>query len=363
MQRRGPRISRAYQEPDGYRCVVYDGKGARSSVKAPTEAAAIEAAQATLAEVLAGALTIAEVIDAYRQYLLEKGDKLVTADLVKRHLIKFFAPDLTQPIADLTAARAEELYRSFCVTLTERSRPPAVATQQTHLADASALLRWCCASKRRHHPGPSPFDEIEPVGRRHKGKPQPRLDEAREWLAVALDMGAEWPGAIAAAVALLMGLRAGEIVSRTARDLDDGGRLLWVTGKTNEECEPRQVEVPEVLQEPLRQLAQRHQLGPLFGFRGEKMVTWWTRKAWEEMNERRGKVGLDPIPMPAKEWRLLSAHSLRGLHATLAAQSGITAHVVAGALGHGVAMLRGNYAQPGALETGASKRAALRLVK
>lgn len=362
MQRRGPRISKAYKEPDGYRCVVYDGQGGRASCKAQTEAGALAAARQALALIEARALTIEEAIDSYRAYLLEKGDKELTAEKVAGNLRRFFAADLTQLLADLTPERAEALYRAFCEAPTQRGKPPAVATQQAHLADACAMLRWACASKRRYHPGPSPFEEIEPIGRRNRGKPQPRIDEAREWLTTALDVGKEWPGALAAVTALVMGLRAGEIVSREARDLDDGGRLLWVTGKTNEECEPRQVEVPEVLQEPLRQLAAKHPTGPLFGFTGKKMITHWTRKVWDVMNERRAKAGQAPIPMPAAGPHQLCAHSLRGLHATLAAQSGITAHVVAGALGHGVNMLRGNYAAPGALESGAGKRVHLRLV-
>ena len=40
-------------------------------------------------------------------------------------------------------------------------------------------------------------------------------------------------GAVAAMMALLLGMRATEIVSRVVRDLDDNGRLLWIpTAKT-----------------------------------------------------------------------------------------------------------------------------------
>jgi hypothetical protein len=35
-------------------------------------------------------------------------------------------------------------------------------------------------------------------------------------------------GTVAALVSLLMGMRASEITTRVARDLDDGGRLLWI---------------------------------------------------------------------------------------------------------------------------------------
>ena len=44
------------------------------------------------------------------------------------------------------------------------------------------------------------------------------------------DVGDE--GAVAAMMALVMGMRASEIVSRVVRDLDDDGRLLWIFDST-----------------------------------------------------------------------------------------------------------------------------------
>jgi len=41
-------------------------------------------------------------------------------------------------------------------------------------------------------------------------------------------------GAIAAMCALLLGMRATPIVTRTVRDLDDGGRLLHITNAKTE---------------------------------------------------------------------------------------------------------------------------------
>lgn len=362
MQRRGARITGPYGEKDGVRYVIHDGKGNRSSVKAPTEAAALQAAEETLALIASSAVTIEEAIDAYRAYLKEKGDRPSTLDLVPRQLRTFFAGAEHETLGDLTTARAARLYEALRTRHTERGRPPEVATHQAALASARAFGSW--AVRKGLHRGPSPLEGVEPVGRRHRGKPQPRIDEARAWLEVALDLGEEWPGAICAAAALLMGLRAGELVSRTPRDLDDGGRLLWIGEEEGCKTGQRQVEVPEVLRRPLLRLCvAKLPAAPLFGFRGVKMVTWWTRKVWDVMCDRRAKAGLDPLVEPKDGWRRLSAHSLRGLHATLALQAGATAHVVAGALGHSPAMLRSAYAQPGAAEAGASQRALMKLVK
>ena len=68
-------------------------------------------------------------------------------------------------------------------------------------------------------------------------------------------------------VALLMGLRSGEIIARTVRDLDDGGHRLWIpTSKT--EAGKRTVKVPDCLQPHLLRLA-RDKLPTAYLFPGK----------------------------------------------------------------------------------------------
>ena len=64
-----------------------------------------------------------------------------------------------------------------------------------------------------------PFGQIEIIGQRSRGKDQlDRLDDARRWLATALRLGAGGDaGAVAAATALLMGMRASEVTDRLVR--------------------------------------------------------------------------------------------------------------------------------------------------
>jgi integrase len=89
-----------------------------------------------------------------------------------------------------------------------------------------------------------------------EGKPQLRIDEARKWVGKATEMAAQGEaGAVAALVSLLMGMRASEITTRVARDLDDGGRLLWIPDAKTEGGK-RILQVPEVLQPYLRALAE-----------------------------------------------------------------------------------------------------------
>lgn len=70
--------------------------------------------------------------------------------------------------------------------------------------------------------------DLDSVPDEDSGNAQLRVDEERRWLAKAVELAAAGEaGAVAAIVALLMGMRASEIVERVVRDVDGGGRLLW----------------------------------------------------------------------------------------------------------------------------------------
>src|SRR5262249_55585166 len=100
-----------------------------------------------------------------------------------------------------------------------------------------------------------PLEGVVGVGKRKHGKPQLRIDEARRWQAKAIAYAnAGEAGAVAAMMSLVMGMRAGEIVSRVVRDLDDDGRLLWIP-ETKTEAGKRTLPVPEFLQPYLREIA------------------------------------------------------------------------------------------------------------
>lgn len=83
-------------------------------------------------------------------------------------------------------------------------------------------LRLSGSGVRRHLHG-DVVAHIEPIGRRNKGKPQLRIDEARRRIDVAVNLAETNAGAVAALISLLTGLRATEIVTREVRDVDDAG--------------------------------------------------------------------------------------------------------------------------------------------
>jgi hypothetical protein len=82
--------------------------------------------------------------------------------------------------------------------------------------------------------------KVKGRGKRRHGKPQLRIDESRRWLRVALQLADEGEeGAVAAMMTLLMNMRCSEIVNRIARDVDDEGRVLWISAPSRR-CEPAQ---------------------------------------------------------------------------------------------------------------------------
>jgi integrase len=179
-----------------------------------------------------------------------------------------------------------------------------------------------------------------------KAKPQLRIDEARRWMARAIELAdAGEAGAVAAMMALLLGMRASEIISRVVRDLDDDGRLLWIPDSKTE-AGKRTLRVPDVLHPYLEQLAANQK--PDAKIFGEHWRDWpreWVGKICNEAE----------VPV-------VCAHSMRGLHSTLAMDAGVTGHVVAASLGHEhVSTTIESYAKPEAV-AGAQQRRTLRVL-
>lgn len=178
-----------------------------------------------------------------------------------------------------------------------------------------------------------------------------RVKQARTWYRAALELaGGGDQGAIAALVALLLGLRAGEIVSRRAGDLDEDaapGDLLWIPcAKTA--AGRRTIEVPAELRPllvacakgkaPDRHLFERH------------------RKHELAAHKPRGRDWVidqvHPICDLAEVSRV-TAHAMRGLLATLTAERGMAGHLIASTLGHeNERVTMKNYAAPGSAAAG-----------
>jgi integrase len=184
---------------------------------------------------------------------------------------------------------------------------------------------------RRNYLRANPLDGTEGVGRRQHGKAQLRIDETRKLVDHCLWVARrrknwERDGAIAVLLAVLLGLRSSEITLRVVRDVDDEGRRLWIPASKTD-AGRRTLEVPGVLVPLLAAItADRAPGAPLFPAEGEHGAVIHHWRDWPSECTRRlcAEAGVPVV----------SAHGLRGTHASLAVEAGATGHLVAGALGH-----------------------------
>lgn len=329
-----------YRHHGGYRCQLIVNGQRSWTPGAPTADRAYQIAQRSIERIQAAfPLSVADAIDLYAAHLQQLGNKPASYVGTPLRLRCFFAKVLTQPLGTLSPPRCAALYRDLTTQKSEKTgRPLAVATHRAYLADARSLCRWAI---KVGHLRRSPLDGIEGVGRRNRGKSQLRIDEARRWLATAHQLAAKGEvGAVAAMMTLLMGMRSGEVVSRVVRDLDDAGRLLWIPDAKTE-AGKRTVKVPAELQGYLRTLTRdKLPLASLFGQHWRDWPRHWVAKICKQ-------AGVPKV----------CAHSMRGLHATLAIQAGASPDIVAKSLGHESAtMTLSAYAAPGSAEAANSDR-------
>jgi integrase len=265
----------------------------------------------------------------YRDHMKLKGRKPRTIRLVETAIARMVPLDTRVDAVGVTAAR--RMYAAIS------TGPDAYAPDTHHLSLRYARLLWDRIG------GVNPWEHVERVGVSTVGKAQLTMDESRKLVTTCLTDGR--PIATATLLCLLLALRAGEVVALVGRDIDDGGRLLHVwRGKTRRAR--RSLEVPAALQAPLLELAR--QAGPDGRLFPRSLA--WVGYAVETMCDLAGV----PVVCP---------HGLRGTHATLAASAGVTAHVVANALGHaGPAVTRRHYLAPGTEDAATAATLGTRLV-
>ncbi len=244
-------------------------------------------------------------------------------------------------LRQLDKERAQGLYDKLCTEV-------AVDTHRNSLTLAKAFGAWCVKEGKLRE---NPLANIEPRGRRRQGKEQLRVNEARKLIATCCEYGEKGDaGAIAVMTALMLGLRASEVVERVVRDLDDNDRLLWIP-KAKTEAGKRTLEIPAFLRPYLRKLANGTKAPPADDDEPasdrKKGPTdrLFTNKNRHWLRYHTGRMcdlaGVKPV----------CAHSLRGLHSTLATEHGATGHVVAKALEHtSYAVTKKHYVQPGTVE-------------
>lgn len=307
-----------YRDRDKWRLVVFDGQG-RKSVIADSESEAHRLKTELDRAILQRRdLTIGELLPEFETYLsTERGS--VTASVRRRALERFMGG---HTIGGLTPKRAADLYAAESERVTIRGKQSSAAAHRTYLSEAKRFFRWAIS---RGYATSNPFADVRPVGRVAVGKPQLRIEEARRFVAVAMEAAQKGDKlAVAALLALMLGARASEVLQRRIRDLDDGSAVLWIPfGKTKNA--KRRLAVPCVLRPLLAKLAEgRSGDAPLFATPTKPMTCYTDAGLWLRVQRLCTLAGVPRV----------CTHSLRGLHATLSVSAGMSSEHVAASLGH-----------------------------
>jgi integrase len=328
------RVHGPYKHGNKWRLVRIDGMGGQHVVSRPdwTGPEGFERAKRA-AEALrrtANNTTVAEAVSAYLETLQVRPGTLAT----ERHRLTAFLrlAESDPSMRSLTPDRAAGLF-----ALREAEvRPDTLAGE---LSTVSRWARWC---RREGRLSLNPFDGLEVRGPRAAGKPQlDNLSEARRFLGTCLEEDS-LPG-VAAVLALLTGMRASEITSLTCRDIDDGGRLVWIR-KAKTKRGVRRLRVPELLAPILARLAEGREP---------------TNRLWGDVDRHWLHYHVTRLCDVAKVPRV-TPHGLRGTWATFAVEAADT-KVVAATLGHDARVTLSHYARPGADQSRAAGHVALEL--
>lgn len=310
MPRERRRVYGPYPHRRKFRVVVVTEGGQKVAQLYATQAEAAEVIAAIEAEVgpPGAPRTLREAVEKYEVRRREIGRRPTTLATTTFRLNAILGPALDLAPARLTADRCIALYAAI-------AKRDAVDTHRNALSEVKTFGGWLV---RQRWARSNPWASVQPEGKRRHGKPQLRIDEARRWMDRAISAAGEGQnGAIAALLALTLGLRASEIVGLEVRDLDDNGRVLVIErGKTA--AAARQLEVPPVLR-PLLTAAARDKLpaARLLGEHWRKWPWYWVRRICDEAK----------VPK-------VSAQSMRGLYATLGMSASSTPSLVAESLGH-----------------------------
>lgn len=334
----GEKFYGPYRDARGWRVVAVNSVGRRLSKRFKSEADAVQfigkARQAT------GERSVKVAREEYVLALERRGAPESTRATTTYRLAGLTKPVDSLPLSELTARRCLVLYERYAAT----HKP---ATHHGALKEAKAWGEFC---RKRGWLKANPWADIEPVGKKARGKRQHRIDDAVKLYGWLIANAPYDDGACAVLMGLVLGLRASEIVSRTVADLDDKGRVLWISeAKTAAGVRP--VGLPPELSDALVAHTVDHegnlkaQDAPLI-----PRTRWWVRRQTHRACDLAG------VPR-------VTTHALRGSNATLALEIGETPKRVAEHLGHADKgrLAQGTYAQAGAGHSARVQRVVERL--
>jgi integrase len=299
-----------------------------------------------------GVRSVRECIEQYLADLERRGIRAKSIVTFRHMLHRFFAPALDDSLARVgTPHRAATLYEQLRTSVGQRTgRTLATDTHKNMLTTARTFLGWCVD---RHWLKDNPLARVKGVGHKRKGKPTLLVDSSRTFLHVALrEAAAGDDGALAALIGIALGLRAGEVVSRLARDVDAGATVLQVQDtpeygwclKTGQSKRP--LGIPPYLQPLLRARAAGKEPTDLLFPSAVGRLQWpsWCNRQVARLCKLAG------VPR-------VCMHSLRATAATNSITAGVSPEAAARMLGHkNTGMISGAYVPAHVIDQAARER-------
>ncbi len=308
------RVSKPYKNRDRWRVRVIDTEtGVIKNHIYPTEAEAIAARPKLLREYQRPVgVPVVEALDEYQNHLQTRGNvasrgpnKPRTVETTMQRLRGVFTTEIVT--GELTAKVMVDLWSKWVES-------KATDTALNTLAQVRTFLGWL--ERKQWTKGVPVLDGIEVVGRRNKGKPKLSQDEAEKLVGWCLAHPDD-VGAVATLCAYWLGMRATEITSRIVRNLDGRGTLLDITDAKTVAGE-RTLRLPTKLQPLLAGLAKgKEQEDRLFG----DVNRHWLLRVVKQSCKAAGV-------------RVVGPHGLRGTHAKVAREVGVSGVLLATAMGH-----------------------------
>lgn len=321
-----PRVVGIYRDRSRFRVVICED-GKRRSLIVDSQEEAQRRAEEIAAQLRTPrpSLTVADAVHEWHQARLNSGAcKPLTLREQEARLRAFLSSVLSWRLEHISAEHAQRIYLDAVQRPCPKSgKPPAAASLRLYLKLSRAMFAW---AGQHEYCRSNPFAGIKPVNEARSCKPQLGIDEARCFLdqAIAHYVTAHEPLALAAATALLLGLRTREVLSRSVGDLMESGKLLRVErGRCAKATQ--HVDVPTVLQPHLLAQTAGHAVDePLFG-----------RSRHGRQHSRQSLHTLVRRLCQRAHVPAVCIDSLRGLFTVLGPRSGAVSHAVAARLGLG----------------------------
>lgn len=312
----GPRAYGPYKHGDRWRVHFVSGRGADRTTSYETFDTWAEADRCKSgATDEAQGVSVGDAIKAYLDAKRAQGRSPETISSYEARLGVLLADLMKRPVRSVTK-RGPDLYAGVL-----SGRKP---DSHQNLLRAGKLWAKFCIKQRWLKA--NPFEDVEPIGQRTYGADKERLttDESRQLEAWCLANPGD-VGAVLALGYLYLGTRNTELTKRDVRDVDDGGRVLWI-GKTKSRAGRRKLAIPPGLAEMLLALCTgRDGDEPIFKTRKKcRMRRETARRHVRRVLELAGVTVLPP-------------QALRRTWASLADEAGQAPLAIARHLGHATA--------------------------